>query len=262
MSMTCEDIERFVDAYVDGELDLERTLALEAHVSACEACTARLDGIRAVRQALRTVPYFRAPETLAARVRTTFADAAAAAPSRQPGSVRARRRTWQPWTLSAASLVAASLVLGVALHERTVTADDATTEAVIEGHVRSLMAGHLMDVASTDRHTVKPWFAGRVDFSPTVVDLGSDGFPLVGGRLDYIDRHPAAALVYKRRDHVINVFVWPQATGSPSHAIRSDARGYHVISWTRGGVAVWIVSDVALSELDDFGRKLDAAMHD
>lgn len=259
--MTCEDVEPFADAYLDGELDLERTLAFEAHVSTCEACTARVDRMRALRQALRTVPYFRAPEALAARIRTTVADVAAT-PSRQPLSVRARRRSWQPWVWSAASLVAASLVLAVVLHERTVSADDATTEAVIEGHVRSLMAGHLMDVASTDRHTVKPWFAGRVDFSPTVVDLASDGFPLVGGRLDYIDRHPAAALVYKRRDHVINVFVWPQATGSPSHATRSDVRGYHVIAWTRDGVAVWIVSDLALSELDDFGRKLDAAMHD
>src|ERR1700683_2070427 len=135
MSMKCEDIERFADAYVDGELDLERTLALEAHVSACQACTARLDGMRAVRRARRTV-----------------ADVAAATPSRQPRSVRARHRSWQAWVLSAASLVAASLVLAVVLHERTVTADDATTEAVIEGHVRSLMAGHLMDVASTDRH--------------------------------------------------------------------------------------------------------------
>jgi anti-sigma factor RsiW len=95
-----------------------------------------------------------------------------------------------------------------------------------------------------------------------VVDLANDGFPLVGGRLDYIDHHASAALVYRRREHVINVFVWPRADGSPSHVTRSDARGYHVISWTRGGVAVWIVSDLALVELDDFARKLDAAMHD
>jgi anti-sigma factor RsiW len=146
------------------------------------------------------------------------------------------------------------------LHERAVMADHVTTESVIEGHVRSLMAGHLTDVASTDRHTVKPWFAGRLDFSPTVVDLVNDGYALVGGRLDYIDHHAAAALVYKRREHAINVFIWPQADGSASRVTRSDARGYHVISWTRGGVSVWIVSDLALEELTDFAQKLNAAM--
>jgi len=261
--MNCEDIERLADAYADGELDLASTLAIEAHVAGCAACTSKLEQVNTVTRALRAAPYFRAPETLAARIRATASDAAAVAPTplRQRQNVRVRPRRWRPWLLSTASLVAASILLGVVLHERTAMADDATTEAVIEGHVRSLMAGHLMDVASTDRHTVKPWFAGRVDFSPTVVDLASDGFPLVGGRLDYIDRHPAAALVYKRRDHVINVFVWPQAAGSASHHTRSDERGYHVISWTRGGVAVWIVSDLALDELDDFARKLDAAMH-
>ena len=264
--MTCEDVERLAEAYADGELALEGTLALEAHVDQCEACTARLDRIRAVKQALRALPYFRAPEALAARVRTTVAAAAATASATaspgQPHTVQPRHRRWQPWLMAAASLVVVSLAVVGVLRQRGARADDATTEAVIEGHVRSLMAGPLTDVASTDRHTVKPWFAGRVDFSPTVVDLVNDGFPLVGGRLDYIDHHPAAALVYKRREHAINVFVWPQVSGSPSHATRSDARGYHVISWTRGGVAVWIVSDLALVELDDFARRLDAAMHD
>jgi len=260
--MNCDDVERFAGAYVDGELDLEGTLALEAHLSTCAACTARLGEVRAVKNALRAAPYYRAPEALAARVRATAAAAGATAPPRQANMLRVRHGRWRPWLLSAASLAAAALVFVVVLRERAAVADDATTEAVIEGHVRSLMAGHLMDVASTDRHTVKPWFAGRVDFSPTVVDLVAEGFPLVGGRVDYIERHTAAALVYKRRDHVINVFVWPQATGSPSHATRSDARGYHVIWWTRGGVAVWIVSDLAPGELDDFGRKLDAAMHE
>jgi anti-sigma factor RsiW len=261
--MTCEDIERLVEAYADGELALESTLVLEAHLTACEACTARLDRVRAVKQVLRAVPYFRAPEALVARMRATVAgaeaEAAETALPRHAHAVSPRYRRWQPWLLSAASLAVASLALVAVLHERAVVADDATTEAVIEGHVRSLMAGHLMDVASTDRHTVKPWFAGRVDFSPTVVDLMSDGFPLVGGRLDYIDHHAAAALVYKRREHAINVFVWPQASGSASHVTRSDARGFHVISWTRGGVAVWIVSDLAVGELDDFAQRLDAA---
>jgi anti-sigma factor RsiW len=261
--MNCEDVERFAGAYRDGELDLEKVLAIEAHLSTCAACTARLDRVDAVRTALRAAPYFRAPEALAARIRTTLGAAPVRpAPIRQSNGLPVPSRRWGPWLVTALSLAAALIAFVLVVRERTAVAENATTEAVIEGHVRSLMAGHLMDVASTDRHTVKPWFAGRVDFSPTVVDLAGDGFPLVGGRLDYIDRHPAAALVYKRRDHVINVFVWPETTGSPSHVTRSDVRGYHVISWTRGGVAVWIVSDLALSELTDFTGKLDAAMHD
>jgi anti-sigma factor RsiW len=257
--MTCEDIGRLAEAYSDGELALETTLELEAHVAQCGSCTARLEEIAAVKQALRTVPYFRAPEALAARVRSTVAAAVA---TRPPDTIRPRLRRWQPWLMAAASVIVISFAVVGLRRERAALADDATSEAVIEGHVRSLMAGHLMDVASSDRHTVKPWFAGRIDFSPTVVDLASDGFPLVGGRLDYIDHHVAAALVYKRREHTINVFLWPQASGSPSHAARSDARGYHVISWTRDGVAVWIASDLALIELGDFARKVDAAMHE
>jgi len=256
--MTCEDAERLVEAYADGELALEGTLALEGHVDRCEACAARLVRVRVLKDALRAVPSFRAPEALAAHVRATVA----AAPPRHAPAMWTRRRRWQPWLAAAASLAVVSLGLMAVVRQRASLADAATTEAVIEGHVRSLMAGHLTDVASTDRHTVKPWFAGRVDFSPTVVDLASDGFPLIGGRLDYINHHAAAALVYKRREHAINVFAWPQASGAPSHVTRSDARGYHVISWTRGGVVVWIVSDLALAELEQFATRLDAAMHD
>jgi len=257
--MTCEEVERLAEAYADGELSLEQTLAIEAHLEHCAACTAGLNRIGALKRALQTVPSFRAPEALAARVRTTVADAAS---TRQPPQVlRPIRRRWQPWLLSAASLAAVVLVVVGVLHQRAAVAEDATTKAVIEGHVRSLMGNHLMDVASTDRHTVKPWFAGRVDFSPTVVDLAADGFPLVGGRLDYLDQHSAAALIYKRREHVINVFVWPATSGSPSHVTRSDPRGYHVVFWTSGGVAVWVVSDLAIDELDAFSQQLDAAMH-
>lgn len=256
--MRCEEVEPLIEAYADGELSLERTLAIESHVASCAACAARLERVRALALVLRTVPPFRAPATVAERVRATV-DAASATQSQ---FARSRPRGWPLWLLSGATVAIASLALAVVLHERSVVADEATAEAVIEGHVRSLLPGHLMDVASTDQHTVKPWFAGRVDFSPSVVDLVSDGFPLVGGRLDYIDHHAVAALVYKRRDHVINVFVWPQASGSASHRMRSDVRGYHIVSWTRDGVAVWVVSDVAPAELDEFGRKLDAAMHD
>jgi len=254
--MTCENVERLADAYADGELAFEETLALEAHVEQCQACAARLEQIRTLKDALRAAPYFSAPAALAARVRTTVADAAVSSSRPRPRVFR-----WQPWLVSAASIAIVALAV-VGVLRRGGALDDATAAAVVEGHVRSLMADHLTDVTSTDRHTVKPWFAGRVDFAPTVVDLVSEGFPLIGGRLDYIDHHPAAALVYKRGGHPINVFVWPQASGSPTHVTRSDARGYHVISWARGGVAVWVVSDVALTELADFARKLDAATHD
>jgi anti-sigma factor RsiW len=175
-----------------------------------------------------------------------------------PPSTLTSPGSW-PWLATAAGF--AVVVLGVAgMLYRRAAADEALMQAVIEGHVRSLMADHLTDVESSDRHTVKPWFAGRIDFSPAVVDLASDGFPLVGGRLDYIDHHAAAALIYKRREHVINVFIWPAASGLASHTTRSDARGYHVTRWTNAGMTVWVVSDLGLDELDVFAQKLDAGM--
>ena len=241
--MTCEEAERVVDAYADGELPLDAALSFEEHVERCATCRARLDGIHALKSELRAAPYFRAPHSMAKRAR----------------AIQPRTSRW-PWLLAAASFAVMVIATAGLLRQRAVLDDQRTTEAVIEGHVRSLMANHLMDVASTDRHTVKPWFAGRVDFSPTVVDLAADGFPLAGGRADYIDHHAAAALVYTRRAHAINVFLWPQEDGSPSHVTRSDARGYHVISWTKDGVAVWVVSDLALAELGEFAGRLDAAM--
>jgi anti-sigma factor RsiW len=257
--MTCDGVEPMVDAYVDGELDVERALAVEAHVAGCAACAARLERARALARTMKTAPYFRAPEALVRRVRATSAAASATAHPRRPDATPGRQHRWSRWLIPVAS--AAVVVLAVAgLLSRGAAPDDVTMEAVIEGHVRSLMADHLTDVISSDRHTVKPWFAGRIDFSPTVADLESEGFPLMGGRLDYIDHHAAAALIYKRREHVINVFVWPASGGLPTRATRSDGRGYHVVFWTNDGVAVWVVSDLALDELDAFAQKLDAAI--
>jgi len=257
--MTCDDVEHLAGAYVDGDLELERALALEAHVAGCAACAGRLEQTRALARTLQAAPYFRAPAGLAERLRATKTPAAAPESTRQPDVLRTRpRRAW-PWLATAASFAVVSLAVAGMMYRRA-AADEALMQAVIEGHVRSLMASHLTDVESSDRHTVKPWFAGKIDFSPAVVDLAAEGFPLSGGRLDYIDHHAAAALIYKRREHVINVFIWPGAGGSPAHTTRSDARGYHVISWTDGGMAVWVVSDLAIDELDVFARKLDAAI--
>ena len=168
---------------------------------------------------------------------------------------RVARPAWR-W-LSAAA--AASLVLGVgwlATSLPRARADERTAREVVSGHVRSLMASHLTDVASTDQHTVKPWFAGKLDFSPPVTDFAPVGYPLIGGRLDYLEGHPVAALVYQRNKHVINVFVWPVAGGEERLEPAVTRQGFHVIHATHAAMAYWVVSDLNAEELGGFARML------
>jgi anti-sigma factor RsiW len=161
-----------------------------------------------------------------------------------------------PWGLSGAF---AAVAAGLALVMINPSAHEAAIESeVIAGHVRSLQASHLVDVATSDRHTVKPWFNGKVDFAPPVVDLAAQGFPLAGGRLDYLDHRPVAALVYRRAKHVINLYVWPSRPGERLSG--ADGReGYRVDYWTAGGLEFWAVSDVAPQDLDAFVRSFRAA---
>jgi anti-sigma factor RsiW len=140
------------------------------------------------------------------------------------------------------------------------TSDHRLVAAVLSSHLRSLEASHLMDVASTDQHTVKPWFDGKLDFSPPVEDLASDGFPLVGGRLDYLEGRQVAALIYQRRKHFINVFVWPDARASSSTQTIQPQQGYNMMRWSRGGFQFWAVSDVSAQDLADFVRLLETRL--
>jgi anti-sigma factor RsiW len=166
----------------------------------------------------------------------------------------ARRRWAEVWATAAA--LAAAVLLGVSLAPRfrAQSAADRVAAEVAACHARSLLADHLFDVASVDRHTVKPWFQGRVDFSPPVRDLKDDGFPLAGGRLEFLDGRTAAALVYRRRQHVINLFVWPTADGRDGGVEVLSRRGYNMAHWTGSGLTFWAVSDLNADELLDFFR--------
>ena len=186
----------------------------------------------------------RAPDVLKARIRSEIAKPTPAFVAPSPST--------RTWTMVAAGLLIAVVSAGSAyLAARRPVATATVADQVLSSHVRSLMPGHLTDVASTNLHNVKPWFNGRIDMSPTVPALDSAGFPLVGGRLDYVSGRTVAVVVYARRQHLINVFAWP-ATSDVSPPSTSTVRGYHLVHWVDGGVEHWAASDLGVAELSQF----------
>ena len=252
--MDCETARPLLEADGDGELDLVRHLEIEGHLRGCAGCAAIAAEMEARRGALReALPRLRAPMRLVERVRADAGlgeKAAAAAIPRRPLLAL-------PWRFGAvaASLVAV-LALGYAWGAARTRANALFEEAIAQ-HVRSLQEHHLTDVASTDQHTVKPWFAGRIDFSPPVVDLAAAGFPLIGGRLDLLAGRTAAALVYGRRQHVVNLFLWP--AGSAPIATRDfRSLGFNATSWTQADLDCLAVSEIPESELAGFAATFRA----
>jgi anti-sigma factor RsiW len=234
-------------AYFDGELDAVRGHTFEDHLAACPDCTHELTALREMRTALQDKLFrHRPPMDLEERVRVALREA-------RPGLVTARR--WPVRLIAVGALAAAVLfAVGLTLALHTPSGDDRLAQEVAANHARSLLANHLFDVASTDQHTVKPWFQGRTDFSPPVTDYEDQGFPLAGGRLDFLDGRPAAALVYRHRQHVINLFVWPSTEGGKIDMKTLTQRGYNLAHWAAGGLNFWAVSDLNADDLAEFTR--------
>jgi anti-sigma factor RsiW len=239
--MICRESQELIHGYVDGELDLVRNLEMERHLHECAACAGTHERIQRMRSAVTAnAPYFRPPAGLEHRLRTRLRANA----ETKPVAPRFLGR-WQWAGIAAATLIA---ILSVTVMTSRRTGGELAQE-VAASHVRSLMAAHLTDVPSSDRHTVKPWFNGKLDFSPPVGDFPDRGFALVGGRLDYLASRPVAALVYQRRKHVINLFVWPASGQSDSAVQQSDHQGYHLLHWTKSGMTYWAASDLNSAEL-------------
>jgi anti-sigma factor RsiW len=237
----CQDAQEQLERDQDGALDTPGRRALHAHLAGCEVCSAASEQLRALRSAVSDrASYFAAPDSLRQRIGREVKGHQAPAP----------HRVVLPWWGFASSLAAAAvLAVAITLAIGAPAREDQIAREVVASHLRSLMENHLADVASSDQHTVKPWFNGKLDFSPPVHDLAAEGFPLIGGRLDYVGGRPVAALVYQHRQHRINVFVWPALERSPAASRSITLNGYNALEWTQAGMNFWAVSDLNLAEL-------------
>ena len=248
--MTCDEAEILLHALIDGELDAGHARDVEDHIAGCPNCAAQLKAYREMSDAMANADLrYKAPLELRRRIE-------AALP--QPRQTPSRRSVLRGFAMgSAVSALAATGLVAIVLRN-----DDAERiqSEVVSAHLRSLQAGHLTDVISTDQHTVKPWFNGKLDVSPPVIDLTAQGFTLIGGRLDYVDARAIGAVVYRRRQHVINLFV-SQTASTERHAAKiTTLQGFNVRSWSDRGLNYWAVSDVGADELAEFGDKFEAAV--
>jgi anti-sigma factor RsiW len=244
--MTCKSALPFIEPYLDGELDAAQKADIERHLSECPQCAATHLRLSNLRNDLRTfAPRYDAPDHLRSRVLSSLRKAAVTPIKPEPR----HSRQWpsSAWAIAATVLLAVSVGWNVILLRSQKPAGVA--QEIVSSHVRSLIGDHLLDVPSTDQHNVKPWFNGKLDYAPDVKDFAANGFPLAGGRVDYIDHKPVAALVYKRRQHVINLFVWP--SGSPL-AAPEGVNGFNLEAWNKAGMNYCAISDLNEAELRQF----------
>jgi mycothiol system anti-sigma-R factor len=245
--VSCEVKNKSLHGYLDGELDVVRAAEFEQHLETCPECLAELESQESLRASLQQAQLRqKAPAALRKRVLHEL-----------PRSQRTSQfAAPPPWLAIAAALLLMVAAAGwrVLTIRSGATAQAGLSAEIIDAHVRSLQPGHLVDVLSTDQHTVKPWFNGKMDFAVPVHDFSDEGFPLQGGRLDVIQGRTVAALIYGRRKHEVNLFIWPENRSGDENARSSSSRGYQWISWRKGGMEYWLVSDLGLPDLEILQR--------
>jgi len=249
--MNCQQAKPLIDPYADGELEASAVLELEQHLHGCSACQHAWRNLQALKKALKQdALYFSAPRELRQRIKSEL-------PSKAAPPRPAWNWGWLTGALSGAAAVCVALLLTLMVTRPS--SEGQLAREIVSSHIRSLMASHALDVASSDQHTVKPWFNGKLDFSPPVKDLTAQEFPLLGGRLDYLGGRSVAALVFQRQKHVINLFIWPGKEADSNPAAFSSRQGYHLVHWSQGGMILWAVSDLNEKELVEFARDFAAA---
>jgi mycothiol system anti-sigma-R factor len=247
--MACDQARTIIHGYLDGELDAARAAEFEKHLEQCSDCVNELDTQESLRASIhRAQLYEKSPIALSTKVLSNIRRA-------EPIPI-ARSRFPVRWLAAAAAILLLAYASWLTISRLRPTDDQSVIAAqIVDAHLRSLQPGHLVDVISSDQHTVKPWFDGKLDFSPPVADFASDGFPLQGGRLDAVHGRTVAALAYARRKHLISVFIWPSF--QPDSALHSGSQqGYRWLTWQKNGMQFCAVSDVATSDLDQLQHLL------
>jgi anti-sigma factor RsiW len=271
--MNCEEAKKLMDGYVDGELDPITNQKIEEHLRGCPQCDQAYKAHRAFIGAIGNgAPYYKASAKLRERIQFSLREEIGKEPVRNvvddvPSFIQREQRgmrtapfdtSWSWLALAAGIVLAAIIGLNFIPQLRRPGDEQFLATQLIASHARSLLASHLTDVASSDQHTVKPWLDAKLDFAPAVVDLSSEGFPLIGGRLDYLDNRPVAALVYGRRKHFINLFIWPAAADSTKAPKTVSRQGYQLLHWADSDFNYWAVSDVNINDLQTFKEQFEA----
>ena len=274
--MSCEEAIKLMDGYLDGELDPMTNQTIEQHLRECAECDQAYKAQAALIRSIGTAtPYYRAPAGLRERIQSSLREEFAERPMESaspdmPSQLQRKQSEpravfwetqWNWLALAAAIVLAAIIAFNFVPRLQPPGADQLLATQLIAGHVRSLMANHLTDVPSSDQHTVKPWLDAKLDFAPRVVDLSQQGFPLIGGRLDYLDNRPVAALIYQRRKHFINLFVWPAESNAAKATKTISRQGYQLLHWVDSDFNYWAVSDVNADDLQTFRQGFEEQTH-